>query len=79
MAEIKSEFWDSIETKDCINISEKDRVTLNIAEKNSKKYIFLQKEFIKNNAWNKGKGFSIEVDKKAKEVFESALQILSGE
>ena len=44
MAEIKSEFWDSIETKDCINISEKDRVTLNIAEKNSKKYIFLQKE-----------------------------------
>ena len=45
MAEIKNEFWGSIETKDCINVSEKERVTLNIAEKNSKKYIFILHEY----------------------------------
>ena len=35
----KDEFWDRIEIKDTIQISEKDRITINIAEKNSKRFL----------------------------------------
>lgn len=73
----KDEFWDRIEIKDTIQISEKDRVTINIAEKNSKRFLFLQKEFVKKDEWCRGKGFTIDLDKNSKAVFESALKILS--
>lgn len=73
----KDEFWDKIEIKDTIQISEKDRVTINIAEKNSKRFLFLQKEFVKKDEWCRGKGFTMSLDKNAKAVFESALKILS--
>ena len=68
---------DKIEIKDTIQISEKDRVTINIAEKNSKRFLFLQKEFVKKDEWCRGKGFTMSLDKNAKAVFESALKILS--
>ena len=70
MVEKTEEFWEKKELKDCVEITEKDKVKIYLTVKNSKEYAFLQKEY--KNAkgdWLTGKGFSLILNEETKKLF----------
>ena len=68
----KEEFWDLIEEQECIKTSERDRMKIYLATKDSKTFLYFQKEYFKNDNWMKGKGFTLPLDETAKDVLEAA-------
>ena len=72
----KEEFWDIIEEQDCVKTSDRDRVKIYLATKDEKTFLYLQKEYFKNESWMKGKGFTLSFDETAKEVIEKTLEVI---
>ena len=73
----KEEFWDIIEEQDCVKTSDRDRVKIYLATKDKKTFLYLQKEYFKNDSWMKGKGFTLSFDETAKEVIEKTLEVIN--
>ena len=69
-------FWDTKETQREITIDPKNMIEISLASKTGKTYILIQKKYLSAGGdWKNGKGFSMEFNEFAGDVFKAAAKL----